>query len=547
MIDQPRTKCRASRISIGAIVSMALCGFGAFVAMATSSAARNEQSGIGVAIVALLGGVTACVIWFTAFMTAAATCVRHRIRRQPARLGRLALAMTIIAPVAAYFYYIWWPTQIAFVSAAQFGNREFVERALWFRLPINAPAPHPLGFGGTDRGETPLTAAAISGRIDMAELLLAHGADVNAPDGYGRRPLTLAGEYQHPEFAAFLLAHGADVNAKDSGQAGTNMVTALHWAARLGDVPAAQRLLSLNIDVNAAAGERPRMTPLMEALEPPTVRGDQPGVALLLAEHGADGHVADAQGNTAISIAASRGYWEMLRALTATMGPASTGTDQFYAAMGAKDEDAAIRVLDAHRDLVEDAVGSTGLLRVAVLARMRRLAVRLLRTSSVVDQGVLENAARSGDEAILSLFSAATPKQWDTVVVHGAATGDSVEVESAISRGADINALVVTNFATQASSTALYAAAEAGNVDIIKLLLNHGADVNLGTGRDGMSASWVPETPLDVAVRNNHVDALRLLISRHAIGHHPPGGNGQVLRDAGIISDADFRSVYGQP
>lgn len=51
-------------------------------------------------------------------------------------------------------------------------------------------------------GSTPLHVAVRSGRKDIAEYLLAHGADVNARDKCGRTPI-----------AEYLLAHEADVNA----------------------------------------------------------------------------------------------------------------------------------------------------------------------------------------------------------------------------------------------------------------------------------------------------------------------------------------------
>ncbi len=62
--------------------------------------------------------------------------------------------------------------------------------------------------------------------IDVAGLLVAAGADVNARDGEGASALYLAAVEGHDEVVRLLLDHGADVNQPD-----TTGLTPLHAAA----------------------------------------------------------------------------------------------------------------------------------------------------------------------------------------------------------------------------------------------------------------------------------------------------------------------------
>jgi ankyrin repeat protein len=59
---------------------------------------------------------------------------------------------------------------------------------------------------------TPLHHAASEDNTELTALLLAHGADVNARDNLGWTPLHIA---HYKDESELLLAHGADVNAKD--------------------------------------------------------------------------------------------------------------------------------------------------------------------------------------------------------------------------------------------------------------------------------------------------------------------------------------------
>ena len=77
-------------------------------------------------------------------------------------------------------------------------------------------------------GDHPLHKVAIWGDVDAAEILLAHGADVNARGEDDDTPMHRAIAGNHPEMVHFLLSRGADPDLKDRyGRSPRDRVTAL--------------------------------------------------------------------------------------------------------------------------------------------------------------------------------------------------------------------------------------------------------------------------------------------------------------------------------
>ena len=109
------------------------------------------------------------------------------------------------------------------------GSYQDAERAIrgndLAKMKLLLGQDHGLVSSRNQYGWTLLHLAARLGREDIAELLLANGADVNARDRLGLTPLHDAANAGRTEVAALLLAHGADVNAKDTGGG-----TPMHWA-----------------------------------------------------------------------------------------------------------------------------------------------------------------------------------------------------------------------------------------------------------------------------------------------------------------------------
>ena len=75
------------------------------------------------------------------------------------------------------------------------------------------------------RSSTPLHWAAWNNSLELAELLISSGAEVNAENKYGRTPLHWAAMNDSLAVAKLLISSGAEVNAKTNDGR-----TPLHWA-----------------------------------------------------------------------------------------------------------------------------------------------------------------------------------------------------------------------------------------------------------------------------------------------------------------------------
>jgi ankyrin repeat protein len=144
-------------------------------------------------------------------------------------------------------------------------------------------------------GETPLMTCARSGSVDAVRMLVEYGAAVNGREStQNQTALMWAAAEKHPDVVQALIEAHADL--KTASKQG---FTAIHFAARVGDLESVKLLLAAGVDINlqtqSSEGEVGRgatgsgYTPLLVA----TMRA-QVGVALYLLDHGADPNIAAA-------------------------------------------------------------------------------------------------------------------------------------------------------------------------------------------------------------------------------------------------------------
>lgn len=170
-------------------------------------------------------------------------------------------------------------------------------------------------------GVTPVSLAAKNGSAEMIELLVKAGADVNAQEADGQTPLMIAARTGSAPAIKALVGHGAPVKVQDNWMG----ETPLSWAAAENHSDAVRALLELGADPNArsktlsfpefrwvtsgmvsTALPRGAWTPLMHAARQGAFEG-----ARALADGGADLNLKDPDGTTALVIAIINAHYDL--------------------------------------------------------------------------------------------------------------------------------------------------------------------------------------------------------------------------------------------
>jgi ankyrin repeat protein len=95
-------------------------------------------------------------------------------------------------------------------------------------------------------GETPVMTCARTGNVEAVRMLIAHGADVNAKEPAQHQTAAMwAAAERHTQVLRTLIEVNADLKAHTK-----TGFTPLHFAARVGDVESARILLDAGVDVN---------------------------------------------------------------------------------------------------------------------------------------------------------------------------------------------------------------------------------------------------------------------------------------------------------
>ena len=303
----------------------------------------------------------------------------------------------------------------ALASAVKAGDRTAVRSLLDSRANVDAPDAD---------GTTALIWAAYRNDLEAADLLLNAGADVKAANEYGVTALYAAAASTDAVMTEKLLAAGADPNARLlSGE------TPLMEAARRGNLSIVRLMLAGGADPNvqeANAGQNALMWAISE-------RHD--AVAAELVRHGADINARSKNGFAAISFAAQQGD-------TASIGI----------------------LLEAGAN-VNDVAPKSGLTPILIASAMGRTKAAVLLLDKGADPNVVAAngftplhlaAKRKGAVAIVS-----------ALLAHDANPNVRLNAKKPIET---VNGIILNG------ATPLALAADINNFDVVKALVDGGAD-----------------------------------------------------------------------
>jgi ankyrin repeat protein len=186
------------------------------------------------------------------------------------------------------------------------------------------------------RHRLPLFAALEHDHVDIVELLLEHGANVDARDPTGETMLleVLSGRRHNlVKIVTLLLKHGADVNARD-----TTFKSSLHLAECGGELKVAHMLLDHNSDVNSQ--DEDGKTPLHILLECQTNNEDGAlNHARLLFERGAEVNRYDRDNRTPLILAMGRDWFKLAQILLEQGANADAGVTPLFSGCWMYNED----------------------------------------------------------------------------------------------------------------------------------------------------------------------------------------------------------------
>ena len=334
-----------------------------------------------------------------------------------------------------------------------------------------------------DYGVTPLSLAARNGNAEILLQLLAAGVDPNDPRqavNAGETPLMLAARSGRVDAVQVLAAAGADVDAQENW----NGQSALMWAGAEGHVPVVESLIDLGADIRARSNSG--ATPLLFA-----VRKGSIGAVRALLGAGADVNESRPDGATPLLVAVVNGHEDLVDLLlSAGADPNAEGGSTRLTVQGMRAEPMPLTI----RKLGYSERESEGIVRGNIFGRPLQAAVHVANWH-ISDQFIVVNLDRL--------------RVLRSLLAYGADVNGRNSMEEPRWSGARYRRHMT-------GATAFMLAAKSADVEVLRLLLEHGADPTIDT-EDGITPlmaaagiSWASNQ--DRASEAQVLEAVRLIV-----------------------------------
>lgn len=318
--------------------------------------------------------------------------------------------------------------------------------------------------------DAPLLRAVRYGDAATAAALLSGAVDPNRPLPDGSTALSWAVESQNPELVRLLLDAGARVNGLDNLAASPLVV-----ACQYGNSEIIEMLLAAGADANAATSDGKAALALCAG------NADTSSVAALL-ESGANVNRADSRGQTALMHAAAAGRVETIELLVEYGADVNAVTNKGFSplffTLKSGVPAAPIALAEAGANLDHVSADGTTVVQIAMYQGDYGFAARMIERG--VDLAAFD---RNGNQLLHAAVLAAQPELVDLLIKKGAeldATTGPSKVEWRYEPNFKSDEYYVP------PKTALQLAAEAGDAEIMSLLIDAGADTAIRT-EEGMN------------------------------------------------------------
>ena len=437
------------------------------------------------------------------------------------------------------------PAPAPLVDAVQHGDAEGVQALLKKKVDVNASQPD---------GATALHWAAYRSDAESAAALIHAGANVNARNKYGVTPLALAADQGNAAVLDLLLKAGAKpndpINFVNSGE------TPVMHAARSAKVDAVKLLVGAGADVNAKENWNGQ-TALMWA----AAKGDSAMVTALL-ELGADIHAKSHAGTTPFLLAVRDGDLPSVQAMLAA------GADVNEKRSGDFATPLLIAIINGHADLVDllldkgaDPNAEGGTTEVTVTSSKAREVKLTLKTPTFREQ--LRDVGSKGDNGRNNswgrpLQAAVHVANWHVSDILITVNIDRIRIiKSLLAHGADVNGRN-TDMEPRwegaryrrrlVGATALLLASYSADVEVMRLLLDHGADPKINTGVNitplmaAAGIAWASNQ--DRATEAEVLEAVKLLVEEQHLDVNFVADTGETAMHAAAYRGANSVVQY---